>query len=164
MVHAAARSRCRLVASEESMVRFFTLSQAQKALPAVEKLLRDALYFRSEHQRAQEQLQEISKQITLMGGIRVDPEKIGGLRSSVESSIKGLQRTIEDIQESGCLVKDLDVGLIDFPTLYHGREVYLCWRFGESAIQFWHGIEEGFRGRKSIDQEFLANHGESAAS
>jgi hypothetical protein len=164
MAHAAARSRCRLVAFEERMARFFTLSQAQQALPAVEKLLRDALYFRSEHQQAQEQLQAISRQITLMGGTRVDPEKIGGLQSTVESSIKGLERAIEDIQESGCLVKDLDIGLIDFPTLYHGREVYLCWQFGEPGIQYWHGIEEGFRGRKSIDQEFIANHGESVTS
>jgi hypothetical protein len=146
------------------MARFFTLSEAHKALPAVQKLLRDALYFRSEHQRAEQQLREISRNITLMGGVRIDPEKIGDLRNTVESSAEGLNRTVEGIQESGCLVKDLDTGLIDFPTLYHGREVYLCWRFGEAAIEFWHGVEEGYRGRKPINDEFIANHGGTAKS
>ena len=60
------------------------------------------------------------------------------------------------------MVKDLDVGLIDFPTLYRGEEVYLCWKLGETGIQYWHGIDEGFRGRKKIDRDFLDNHkGES---
>ena len=47
---------------------------------------------------------------------------------------------------------------IDFLTLYHGREVCLCWKLGEDRIRFWHGMEEGFRGRKAIDEEFLENH------
>ncbi len=140
------------------MARFFTLSEAHQALPSVQKLLRDALYFRAEHQRALEQLREISRNITMMGGVRLDPDKMSSLRSSVDSSAEGLNRTIEDIHEGGCLVKDLDTGLIDFPTLYHGREVYLCWKFGESSIQFWHGVDEGFRGRKPITDEFIANH------
>ena len=62
------------------------------------------------------------------------------------------------IQENGVVVKDLDIGLIDFPTLFRGEEVYLCWKLGETGIRFWHGLDEGFRGRKPIDEEFLANH------
>jgi hypothetical protein len=58
------------------------------------------------------------------------------------------------------VVKDLDTGLLDFPTLYQGREVYLCWRLGESQINYWHGVDEGFAGRKAIDDDFLANHGD----
>jgi hypothetical protein len=58
----------------------------------------------------------------------------------------------------GVLVKDLDTGLVDFPTLFRGVEVYLCWKLGENGIEFWHGVEEGFRGRKSIDQDFLDHH------
>jgi hypothetical protein len=55
-------------------------------------------------------------------------------------------------------VKDLDIGLVDFPTTFNGVEVYLCWKLGEPGIEFWHGVEEGFRGRKPIDREFLENH------
>ena len=57
---------------------------------------------------------------------------------------------MEQVQSFGCLIKDLDVGLIDFPTLYRGEEVYLCWKLGEDGIEFWHGVSEGFRGRKKI--------------
>ena len=58
-------------------------------------------------------------------------------------------------------IKDLEIGLIDFPTLFRGQEVYLCWKLGEDKIRFWHGIHEGFRGRKAIDQDFLDNHSNS---
>ena len=56
------------------------------------------------------------------------------------------------------VVKDLDVGLVDFPTFYRGEEVYLCWRMDESDIDHWHGVHEGFAGRKEIDRHFVENH------
>jgi len=74
-----------------------------------------------------------------------------------------LRNAIESVQELGCVVKDLDIGLIDFPTLFRGEEVYLCWKLGEPVIAFWHGVDEGFRGRKAIDRDFRDNHcGDSA--
>jgi hypothetical protein len=64
----------------------------------------------------------------------------------------------------GVLIKDLEVGLVDFPTLFRGEEVYLCWRMDEADIDHWHGIHEGFAGRRPIDRHFLDNHrGENAA-
>ncbi len=71
---------------------------------------------------------------------------------------------IERFQDAGCLVKDLEKGLVDFPTLFRGEEVYLCWKLGEESIQFWHGTHEGFAGRKPIDQAFLENHEGDAAN
>ena len=56
------------------------------------------------------------------------------------------------------MVKDLDVGLVDFPTLFRGEEVYLCWRMDEDDIDYWHGVHEGFAGRRPIDQQFIDNH------
>ncbi|HEY3131954.1 MAG TPA: DUF2203 domain-containing protein [Acidobacteriota bacterium] len=61
-----------------------------------------------------------------------------------------LQNTLNRIQEQGILVKDLNRGLIDFPHLKDGREVYLCWEMGEESIEFWHEIEEGYAGRQKI--------------
>ena len=61
---------------------------------------------------------------------------------------------MEKLQDLGCLVKDLDIGLVDFPTLFRGQEVYLCWKVGEPSIEFWHGMNEGFGGRKAIDRDF----------
>jgi len=140
------------------MPRYFTLAQAERALPGVEKALRDALVFRSEHQKADAEFREFTQNIMMMGGIQVDHGRVNAIKSRKDQSLVSLKRKFEEIQESGCLVKDLDAGLIDFPTLYKEQEVYLCWRFGEQAIEFWHGVDEGFRGRKKIDAEFVANH------
>ena len=54
-------------------------------------------------------------------------------------------------QALGVLVKDLDRGLVDFPALRDGEEVLLCWQVGEGEIAYWHGLEEGFAGRKPLD-------------
>ena len=93
-----------------------------------------------------------------MGGVQVDRAQFLERKNRGQEVARDLQQTIEKIQEFGCVVKDLDIGLIDFPTLLNGEEVYLCWKLGEPGIQFWHGVDEGFRGRKPIDQEFLEHH------
>jgi hypothetical protein len=94
----------------------------------------------------------------MSGGSRVDPAAMQALRTSRDRSVKALQNAMDEIEDAGALVKDLDIGLLDFMTRYRDRDVCLCWKLGEDAIRFWHGEEEGFRGRKPIDQEFLANH------
>ena len=140
------------------MPRFFTLQQAEKLLPEVESALREAIALKSEYEEAEKEWQNFSRRIALLGGVLVDRAQLLDKKHRRESNAHRLKETIEKIQEFGCLVKDLDTGLIDFPTLLNGVEVYLCWKLGESGIHFWHGVEEGFRGRKSIDQHFLRAH------
>lgn len=57
-----------------------------------------------------------------------------------------------NIEEMGCVIKDYKSGLIDFPAIYNGREIYLCWKLGENEITAWHEIDEGFIGRKPISE------------
>jgi len=140
------------------MPRFFTLHQAEKLLPEVESALREAIALKSEYEEAEKEWQNFAKRVAMLGGVSADLSKLADNKHRRESSAHRFKETIERIQEFGCLVKDLDTGLIDFPTLLHGVEVYLCWKLGESGIHFWHGVEEGFRGRKSIDQHFLKDH------
>jgi hypothetical protein len=140
------------------MPRFFTLQQAEKLLPEVESALREAIALKSEYEEAEKERQNFSARIALLGGVSVDSAQLLDKKHRRESSALRLKEAIEKIQEFGCLVKDLDTGLIDFPTLLSGVEVYLCWKLGESGIHFWHGVEEGFRGRKSIDRDFLKDH------
>lgn len=140
------------------MGKFFTRDQAERLLPDVEAALREALFLKQEHSEAEHTLRQEAQRIMMAGGVRVDRARFVHQRARKETSAAGLRQAIERIQEFGCLVKDLDIGLIDFPTLFHGREVYLCWKLGESRIEFWHGVDEGFRGRKAIDAEFLAHH------
>ena len=103
-------------------------------------------------------MQRTAEWIRMSGGASVDREQVLKAKSRRDASASELKEAIEKVQEFGCLVKDLDIGLIDFPTLFRGEEVYLCWKLGEPGIQFWHGVEEGFAGRKKIEQDFLDNH------
>lgn len=140
------------------MARRFTLAEAEELLPEIEQTMRRAIELRAEYAQAESGLQDASRRIMMLGGSRVDPEAFLGLRARRDTSGAALKEVIEHIHEFGCLVKDLDVGLVDFPTLFRGQEVYLCWKLGESGIRFWHGVQEGFRGRKPIDRDFLDEH------
>lgn len=140
------------------MSRRFTHAEAQSLIPQVDRLLRDALMLKSEYEECETALRAFSERIMLMGGLVVDRKLALELRNRRETAAGRLRAIVEEIQETGCLIKDLDIGLVDFPTLFHGNEVYLCWKLGETAIEFWHGVEEGFRGRKPIDQDFLDHH------
>ncbi len=140
------------------MPRYFTLQQAEKLLPEVESRIRDAISHRADYQQAEEDWQSFRSRVTMQGGMRVDHSQAMDQKRRQESAAHLLKEAVEKIQEYGCVVKDLDTGLIDFPTLFQGQEVYLCWKLGEAGIRFWHGVQEGFRGRKPIDAEFLAEH------
>jgi len=140
------------------MPRFFTIHQAERLLPEVESTIRDAISAKSGYEQAEEEMQNFSRRIMMLGGVVVDHTRVLEHRDRRESSALLLKAAMEKIEEIGCLVKDLDIGLIDFPTLLHGEEVYLCWKLGESGIHYWHGVHEGFQGRKAIDQDFLASH------
>jgi hypothetical protein len=140
------------------MTRYFTLQQAERLLPDVERAIREAIGLKAEYQQAETKLRSEMQRVTMLGGVDMNRGAFAELRTRRESSAERLKEVIEEIHEIGCLVKDLDIGLIDFPTLFRGEEVYLCWKLGETGIAFWHGVEEGFRGRKAIDSEFLENH------
>src|SRR5260370_12494702 len=140
------------------MPRFFTIQQAERLLPEVESTIRDAISAKAGYEQAEEEMQNFSRRIMMLGGVMVDHTRVLEHRDRRESSALLLKAAMEKIEEIGCLVKDLDIGLIDFPTLLHGEEVYLCWKLGESGIHYWHGVHEGFQSRKAIHQDFLASH------
>ena len=140
------------------MTKRFTLAEAQSLIPEVDRLLREALDAKSDYQDAEQVINEFTEHVMMMGGVVVDRDRALTARSRRDEAAARMRSGIEAVVETGCLVKDLDIGLVDFPTLFRGVEVYLCWKLGESGIGFWHGVDEGFRGRKPIDQDFLDNH------
>jgi hypothetical protein len=140
------------------MGRRFSLAEAQSLIPRVDRLLREAVSLKSQYQEAEQEMQAIMQRVTLMGGMMVDRDGVIDTRNRRDETRSKLGTAIEQVQEVGCVVKDLDIGLIDFPTLFRDEEVYLCWKLGEDKIAFWHGVDEGFRGRKAIDQDFLEHH------
>jgi len=58
---------------------------------------------------------------------------------------------VERVQSYGCQLKDMEMGLIDFPAIRDGREVYLCWKLGEEQIGYWHDVEAGYAGRQPLE-------------
>jgi hypothetical protein len=140
------------------MPRFFTLQQAEQVLPDVDSAIREAIALKAEYDRSETELQNFSQRVSAMGGVQVDRAQFLERQRGREEGVLALKQAIEKIQGFGCVLKDLDIGLIDFPTLFRGKEVYLCWKLGEAGIQFWHGVDEGFRGRKAIDAGFLEDH------
>jgi hypothetical protein len=81
------------------------------------------------------------------------PERLGDRRSARRfTELKAeIVRLINRIEAYGCVVKDIDLGLLDFPALRDGRPIYLCWKAGERSLAHWHGIDEGIAHRKPLD-------------
>jgi len=140
------------------MPRYFTLPEAEALVPEVEQALREALFHKSEYQSTDDELNRHTQRIRMAGGSRVNPGPLLAIRARRDTSAAALKEIFERMNTWGVQIKDLDIGLIDFLTRYHGREVCLCWKLGEDKIRFWHGTEDGFAGRKPIDEEFLENH------
>ena len=132
-------------------------------LPQIRDWMREAVAMKSQYDEAEHAMQSLATRITMLGGIVVNRERAADDKARREAAGQRLRSILENFEQSGVLVKDLDKGLVDFPTLFRGEEVYLCWKLDEASIRFWHGTHEGFAGRKAIDQDFLDHHeGEQA--
>ena len=132
--------------------RTFTLDEAQSLLPVLESLLRTAITGKQLMEEVEAEMQALSHRIFLNGGTHVDV--VATARRKAER-IKAEQRAkdaLAEIDSIGVQVKDIDIGLLDFPCEVDGRIVLLCWKMGESSITHWHSPEEGFAGRKLIDE------------
>ena len=140
------------------MSRLFTLPEAEELLPNMERLLRTAIDSRKSAAENEDKMNAYLVRINLHGGVQLDINRVADIKLGKEQSMERLKQALTEIENSGVLVKDLDVGLIDFPTLLDDTEVYLCWKLGEPHIGFWHNTSEGFAGRKSIDEDFLKHH------
>ena len=140
------------------MSKRFTLAEAESLIPSVDRLLRQAVELKSGYANAARKMDSFQERIALMGGVIVDRGKVQEARDRRDDAAASLRSLIEQVQELGCMIKDLDIGLVDFPTTFRGREVYLCWKLGEPSIAYWHGVDEGFAGRKAIDQDFREHH------
>lgn len=140
------------------MPRYFTIAEARAALPAVGRDIREAVHAKGRYLEAEKVIQDLGQRILMMGGIHVDTKSAEAWKTQRDSNAQTLKSSMDRIEEMGVLVKDLDVGLVDFPTLFRGEEVYLCWRMDEADIDHWHGVNEGFAGRRPIDQNFVENH------
>ena len=129
--------------------RYFTAEEANEALEAVRPLAERLVAHRQALTEAQSRHGEVLSRIAGNGG-GIQPSELAELAGAVERETVEIARCIEGIHAQGAQVKDLDRGLVDFPALRQGEEVCLCWQVGEEKIAYWHGLEEGFAGRKPL--------------
>ena len=131
--------------------RLFTLTEAERVRKEVEPILVEAMGCRRKMSDLDQNLLQLGNRITLAGGMLIPYEQTAKLRFERDHLADAVKTALERIEATGCVVKDLEAGLLDFPALLDNEEVYLCWRLGEDRIRFWHRQDEGFAGRKPID-------------
>jgi hypothetical protein len=136
------------------MSKTFTLAEAQTLLPLLEALLRKAQAAGKRAAALEVQMQQLSQRIFLSGGMHVNVAAAARRRAERERSLQDAKDSLAEIDAIGVQVKDLDQGLLDFPSVVDGRTVLLCWKLGEKEIAFWHSPEDGFAGRKPLDTRF----------
>jgi len=137
--------------------RTFTLNEAQTLLPVVEALLRRAQIAGTHAGELEREMQELSQRIFMAGGMHVDVAQAARRRAEREKALQEAHDTLAEMEEIGVQVKDLEKGLLDFPSVMEGQDVLLCWKLGEKEIGYWHTAEDGFAGRKPLD----ARHGKT---
>ncbi len=140
------------------MPRFFNILEAEGLLPEVRRLVRGLLEYKSEFEEAVDELSLIAQRITIMGGMIPPHDNVKLLRNRKSAAVRATRGAVEQLRGSGCQLDNLGNGLVDFPTLYRGQEVYLSWKIGEDGIGFWHDLDDASAGRQIIDSDFLKNH------
>ncbi len=133
--------------------RLFRLDEANSLLPRIGPLLRRLMA--SHHDRALQQqvVDEFRRKATYGGGALASGD-LAGVQQEIARLSVILQEGLREMESWGCIVKDLNLGLVDFPALRGTERVLLCWRLGEPEVRFWHGLEEGFAGRKPLREDF----------
>lgn len=132
-------------------MKHFTLDEARSVLDAVRPLAEQMTLHRSRLRALQERLAGVRHAVSGNGG-GMQPADVEGLETAAREEAEEIGRCVLAIQDAGAQVKDLDTGLLDFPAVHpdSGETVLLCWRAGEDDIRHWHGLDEGFAGRKPL--------------
>ena len=123
-------------------VRYFTVDEANELLPELEPLVGRVLALRA----------RITSQSRELGGLLTDlRSNIGGpLPTRLAGEFAEVEELVSRIQSYGCVLKSLEAGLLDFLCERDGRDVYLCWRYGEPRVEYYHELHTGFQGRRPV--------------
>lgn len=124
-------------------MRYFTVHEAEALIPDLEGLFKQALELRDKAEKRAESLRTLEEE-------GHDPAKAALERGQLQFLVNGVNECLGKVAALGAVPKGLDPALVDFPHRLGGREVYLCWKLGESRITSYHGVEEGFAGRRAL--------------
>jgi hypothetical protein len=134
--------------------RLFTPEEVNRLIPRLTELLDTGMERYRQAVALQERLREDRARVTAAGGERSDASDWKARAERLDGLGIEVRQVIQEIQALGGVIKDLETGLVDFPGRgpgeHRGRVVNLCWRHGEAAVEFWHGMDEGFAQRKPL--------------
>jgi len=131
--------------------RTFTFDEALSLLPVLESLLRTAIAAKKLMEAVEAEQQALGHRIFLNGGMFVDVVPLARRKAESARAEQRAKDALAEIDSIGVQVKDIDIGLLDFPCDIDGQVILLCWKLGEKTITHWHGTQEGFASRKPID-------------
>jgi hypothetical protein len=137
------------------MPRTFTLSEAETLLPVLESLLRSAMQAKALIEEVDAEFETLKGRVFVNGGTLVDIFAVKARKDEREKAIQRAKDAVAEIDAAGVQVKDLDIGLLDFPCVVGEEVILLCWKLGEQGIGHWHSTTEGFAGRKPIDDRII---------
>lgn len=126
--------------------RLFSVEEARAMMPAVREALQDLQAEKQKLDRLRRQLRDLTP--AMRGNGHADEAQT--FEAQIHEQVVILRKGLEAIGEAGVLVKDIDMGLVDFPSLRDGEVVYLCWKIDEPDILYWHRIDDGFAGRQRL--------------
>jgi hypothetical protein len=129
----------------QNLERTFTVAEANGLIPQLREHLSAVKRARAVLIRTKEDIKKASAKAQFGGGSFAGPHYIAALEQ--------INENLQAIHEMGVLVKDLDIGLCDFPHVLNGRIVYLCWKLGEPEVQWWHEINSGYMGRQPLKDD-----------
>jgi hypothetical protein len=158
-IHARRKALAELESSD--MARTFTVSEAQTLLPVLESLLRSAMKAKALIEEVDGEMQSLANRIFVNGGTLVNIVSVARRKAEREKATQRAKDAVAEIDATGVQVKDLDIGLLDFPCVVEGEVILLCWKLGEDKITHWHSTQEGFAGRKPIDERILRSQKKS---
>ena len=126
----------------------FTPQEASKLLPDIKPKVKELI----ERKKVVAQLNSELERYNLLG---FKPGEVAEKAALLDSLVAGMTKKIEELEDLGVKVKDLDFGLVDFPAERYGENVLLCWRYGEPEVSYWHKPNEGYNGRKSLKIQLI---------
>lgn len=135
-------------------VRYFTVAEANACIPELERLVKQLQVLLEEIESKLNQLRE-AKEKARKAGVKVDASTFFGPEAELDFLKLVAQSSISRIKEMGAVLQDIHSGLVDFPMQLGGEEVLLCWRLGEPSVQYYHGLTDGFVGRRPVPPEWL---------
>jgi hypothetical protein len=140
------------VGGSSDLPRTFTVEEANALLPQIKPLIEQLQGLQRSIVKTNQQLDEATAKLSQGNGypVRSIKDKISELTKHQLQLIDAFQSALDQLEELGCLLKDLNIGLIDFYGLRGGELIFLCWKIGEDRIRYWHTLDSGYAGRQHL--------------